>query len=236
MKKLKLRHVVFIITAIILVDQALKIWIKTSYPTGEVDRVMDMNWFRLHFIENPGMAWGWKFGNETGKMILTLFRLAAVIFGTWYLGRIVRQEYKRGFIICAALIYAGALGNLIDSMFYGMIFDKGLKYDPAINDYLQYSGVARFSSEGYSSFLHGSVVDMLYFPMFKGHFPSWFPIVGGEEFEFFSAIFNVADASISIGVITLLLFQKRFFRKHTTDETNPVIETSSEVNDKVQIS
>jgi signal peptidase II len=236
MKKLKLKHVAFLIAVIILVDQALKIWIKTSYPTGEVERVMGMNWFRLHFIENPGMAWGWKFGNETGKMILTLFRLAAVIFGTWYLGKIVKQEYKRGFIICAALIYAGALGNLIDSMFYGMIFDKGLKYDPAINDYLQYSGIAEFSSGGYSSFLHGSVVDMLYFPMFKGHFPSWFPFVGGEEFEFFSAIFNVADASISIGVITLLLFQKRFFKKNATDESHPVIETSSEVNDKVQIS
>ena len=236
MKKLKLKHVVFIIAAIILVDQALKIWIKTSYPSGEVDRVMGMNWFRLHFIENPGMAWGWKFGNETGKMILTLFRLAAVIFGTWYLERIVKQEYKKGFIICAALIYAGALGNLIDSMFYGMIFDKGLRYDPAINDYITYSGIAEFSSGGYSSFLHGSVVDMLYFPMFRGHFPSWFPFVGGDEFEFFSAIFNIADASISIGVITLLLFQKRFFKKNVSDEPHPVIETSSEISDKVQIS
>lgn len=235
MKKLKIRHVVFIIIAIILVDQVLKIWIKTQHPTGEVTRVMGMDWFRLHFIENPGMAWGWKFGNETGKIILTLFRLAAVIFGTWYLGRIVKQEYKRGFIICAALIYAGALGNLIDSMFYGMIFDKGLKYDPAINDYISYSGIAHFSSGGYSSFLHGSVVDMLYFPMFKGHFPSWFPFVGGDEFEFFSAIFNIADASISIGVITLLLFQKRFFKKNSPTELHLTVETDSEVSDKVQV-
>jgi signal peptidase II len=235
MKTLKLKHVVFIIAAIIIVDQALKIWIKTSHPTGEVVRVFGMNWFRLHFIENPGMAWGWKFGNEMGKMILTLFRLAAVIFGTWYLGRIVKQEYKKGFIICAALIYAGALGNLIDSMFYGMVFDKGLKYDPAINDYLPYSGIAEFSSNGYSSFLHGSVVDMLYFPMLHGHFPSWFPFVGGDEFEFFSAIFNVADASISIGVITLLLFQKRFFKKKSSDENNTVVETGTEVSDKLQV-
>lgn len=236
MKRLKLKHVVLIISAIIIVDQVLKIWIKTNHPTGEVTRVLGMNWFRLHFIENPGMAWGWKFGNETGKMVLTLFRLAAVIFGTWYLHRIVKQEYKRGFIICASLIYAGALGNLIDSMFYGMIFDKGLKYDPAIIDYLQYSGVAEFSSNGYSSFLHGSVVDMLYFPLFKGHFPSWMPFVGGDEFEFFSAIFNIADASISIGVITLLLFQKRFFKKYTPAETHSVVETSSEVGDNVQVS
>jgi len=235
MKTLKLKHVVFIIAAIIIVDQVLKIWIKTSHPTGEVTRVLGMDWFRLHFIENPGMAWGWKFGNETGKIILTLFRLAAVIFGTWYLGRIVKQEYQRGFIVCASLIYAGALGNLIDSMFYGMIFDKGLKYDPAINDYLQYSGTAAFSSEGYSSFLHGSVVDMLYFPFFKGNFPSWMPFIGGEEFEFFSAIFNIADASISIGVITLLIFQKRFFKKIAQPETQTPVETSTDISDKVQV-
>lgn len=224
-----------IISTIIIVDQALKIWIKTTHPTGEVMRVFGMDWFRLHFIENPGMAWGWKFGNETGKVILTLFRLAAVIFGTWYLGRIVKQQYRRGFIVCAALIYAGALGNLIDSMFYGMIFDKGLTYDPAISDYLQYSGVAQFSSNGYSSFLHGSVVDMLYFPMFRGHFPSWFPIVGGDDFEFFSAIFNIADASISVGVVTLLLFQKRFFKKTSPREIHPTVETNTEVSDKVQV-
>jgi signal peptidase II len=235
MKTLKIRHVVLIISTIIILDQALNIWIKTNHPTGEVLRVFGMDWFRLHFIENPGMAWGWKFGNETGKVILTLFRLAAVIFGTWYLGRIVRQEYKRGFIVCASLIYAGALGNLIDSMFYGMIFDKGLTYDPAISDYLQYSGVAQFSSSGYSSFLHGSVVDMLYFPLFKGQFPSWLPFVGGDEFEFFSAIFNIADASISIGVITLLLFQKRFFKRNHVHAAHPTVETNSEVNDKVQV-
>jgi signal peptidase II len=213
----------------------LKLWIKTSHPTGEVLRVFGMDWFRLHFIENPGMAWGWKFGNETGKMILTLFRLAAVIFGTWYLGRIVKQQYSRGFIICAGLIYAGALGNLIDSMFYGMFFDKGLHYEAAINEYVSYSGIAKFSSEGYSSFLHGSVVDMLYFPIVKGHFPGWFPFVGGDEFEFFSPIFNVADASISIGVIALLIFQKRFFKKHSPDTSHPTIETSTDVSDKVQV-
>jgi signal peptidase II len=235
MKLLRIKHVVFIIAAIIIVDQALKIWIKTSHPTGEVVRVFGMDWFRLHFIENPGMAWGWKFGNETGKMILTLFRLAAVIFGTWYLGQIVKKQYKRGFIVCAALIYAGALGNLIDSMFYGMIFDKGLHYDSAINEYVSYSGIAQFTSPGYSSFLHGSVVDMLYFPMLKGNFPSWVPFIGDDSFEFFSPIFNVADASISVGVITLLLFQKRFFKKHSPKETYSTVETSTDVSDKMQV-
>ena len=236
MKTLKLRHVILLISIIIFVDQALKIWIKTSHPTGEVLRVFGMDWFRLHFIENPGMAWGWKFGNETGKMILTLFRLAAVIFGTWYLGKIVKQQYSRGFIVCAGLIYAGALGNLIDSMFYGMFFDKGLHYDGAINEYVTYSGIAEFSSNGYSSFLHGSVVDMLYFPIIKSNFPSWVPFVGGQDFEFFSPIFNIADASISIGVITLLVFQKRFFKKHTEDDAHSTVETNTDVSDKVQVS
>lgn len=232
---MKLRNVIFIIAAIILADQFIKIWIKTTYPTGEIVRVFGMDWFRLHFIENPGMAWGWKFGNETGKMVLTLFRLAAVIFGTWYLGRIVKQQYTKGFIVCAALIYAGALGNLIDSMFYGMIFDKGLHYDPVLKDYVSYSGIAAFSSEGYSSFLHGSVVDMLYFPMIKSHYPGWFPFVGGEEFEFFSPIFNIADASISVGVITLLIFQKRFFKRHHKTDSHPVVETGTQVSDKAQV-
>ncbi len=222
---LKLRSVALLIALIIIADQALKIWIKTTHPTGEVLRIFGLDQARLHFIENPGMAWGWKFGNETGKMILTLFRLGAVIFGTWYLGQIVKQQYSKGFIICAGLIYAGALGNLIDSMFYGMIFDKGLHYDASLNDYISYSGLAQFSSNGYSSFLHGSVVDMLYFP-----------IIETKDFVFFSPIFNIADASISIGVITLLVFQKRFFKKTTTDEPPATVETSSEVSDKMQIS
>lgn len=235
MKSLKLKYAILIIAIIILVDQTLKIWIKTHYPEGPVTNVLGIRWFQLHFIENPGMAWGWKFGNETGKMVLTLFRLAAVIFGTWYLGRIVKHQYRRGFIVCAALIYAGALGNLIDSMFYGMFFDKGLHFDAAINDYVRYAGVAHFSTPGYSSFLHGSVVDMLYFPMFKGYFPSWFPFVGKDHFEFFSPIFNIADASISVGVITLLIFQKRFFKRHQKEETHPTVETSTDVSDKVQV-
>jgi signal peptidase II len=231
----KLKYVILIIALIILGDQGLKIWIKTHYEVGDTKLTGNLSWFRLHFIENPGMAWGWKFGNETGKMVLTLFRLAAVIFGTWYLGKIVKQKYTRGFIVCAALIYAGALGNLLDSMFYGMLFDKGLHYDAALKDYISYSGIAAFSSNGYSSFLHGSVVDMLHFPIIDSHFPKWMPFVGGDRLEFFSPIFNIADASISAGVITLLLFQKRFFKKHQETEQHATVETSSEVSDKVQV-
>lgn len=231
----KLRNVILFIAIIIIADQTLKIWIKTNYPTGEVVRIFGMSWFRLHFIENPGMAWGWKFGNEAGKMVLTLFRFAAVIFGSWYLAKIVKQKYSKGFIICAALIYAGALGNLIDSMFYGLIFDKGLHYDASVNEYLSYSGIAAFSTHGYASFLHGSVVDMLYFPIIRSHFPSWVPFIGGQEFEFFSPIFNIADASISVGVITLLVFQKKFFKKTHNEENPSAVETSAEVSDKVQV-
>ncbi len=236
MKSLKLKYVVLLIVAIIVFDQVLKIHIKLNYTNNRDTEITGVKWFQLYFIENPGMAWGLKFGNETGKVILTLFRLAAVIFGTWYLAKIVKQKYSRGFIICAALIYAGALGNLIDSMFYGMIFDKGLVFDPTIKDYIPYDGVAQFSSNGYSSFLHGCVVDMLYFKLFDGYFPSWLPIWGGQKFEFFSAIFNIADASISIGVITLLLFQKRFFKKFTANEAGSVIETNTTVNDQAQVS
>jgi signal peptidase II len=204
------------------------------------------------------MAWGWKFGDEIGKIVLTLFRLAAVIFGTWYLGRIVRHKYHKGFIVCAALIYAGALGNLLDSMFYGIIFDKGMHYDPSIKDFIGYSGVASsaihwnssflhggngvswlspiYFSPSYSTFLHGSVVDMLYFPIVRSTFPQWLPFVGGKEFEFFSPIFNIADASISVGVITLLVFQKRFFKRYRNTPVHSTVETSTEVSDKVQVS
>jgi signal peptidase II len=229
----KLKHVIFIIAIIIIIDQVLKIWIKTNFHFGEANEITP--WFHLHFIENPGMAWGWKFGNETGKIVLTLFRLAAVIFGTWYLGRIVKNHYHKGFIVCASLIYAGALGNLIDSMFYGMIFDKGYVFVPAIKDYQSYSGIAALSTHGYSSFLHGCVVDMLYFPIFDATLPKWFPFWGGEQFEFFSPIFNIADASISVGVITLLLFQKRFFKRKKIHETFATIETSADISDKVQV-
>ncbi|MEI9945575.1 MAG: lipoprotein signal peptidase [Chitinophagaceae bacterium] len=223
---MKLRNAVIIIALIIIADQALKVWIKTNYHFGPVTNVMGLNWFQLYFIENKGMAWGWEIGGNWGKMLLTLFRLAAVIFGTWYLARIVKQKYSKGFIVCASLIYAGALGNLIDSMFYGLIFEEST-----------YSQVAKTVAvgHGYAGFLHGRVVDMLYFPMVKSHFPSWFPFVGGDDFEFFSPIFNIADASISVGVITLFVFQKKFFKKHNEETQPAVAETNAEISDNVQV-
>ncbi|MEI6949199.1 lipoprotein signal peptidase [Paraflavisolibacter sp. H34] len=220
---MKLRSAVLIVLLVIFADQALKIWIKTHFPFGHITNMLGLPWARLYFIENEGMAWGWKFGGDTGKMVLTLFRLAAVIFGTWYLGKIVREKYSRGFIVCASLIYAGALGNLIDSMFYGMLFSSS-----------DYSTIAHmFPQQGYAGFLHGRVVDMLYFPMVHSRFPDWLPLIGGAEFEFFSPIFNIADAAISVGVIVLLLFQKRFFRREGDEEVDEEVAAGAQAGEAI---
>jgi signal peptidase II len=202
----KKRSVFLIILLIVAVDQALKIYVKTHYHLDE-SKLIFGHWFRIYFIENEGMAYGWKLGGEFGKMALTLFRLAAVIFGVFYIKKIIEKKYKPAFIFCVALIFAGALGNLIDSMFYGLIFEDSTAFP---------SNIARiFPAHGYAGFLHGKVVDMLYFPIIHTHFPSWFPFWGGEPFEFFSPIFNIADASISIGIIAIFVFQKKFFGSHS---------------------
>ena len=248
---MKKRYLVILIGFILILDQALKIYIKTHYHLNTSSEVVG-NGFQFYFVENPGMAYGWKFGGNWGKMALTIFRLGAVIFGTWYLGKILKSHqsqtglshennmntkyYSKGFIICAGLIYAGALGNLIDSCFYGLIFDKGMLFDPAIKEYVNYSGLAKFSKSGYAGFLHGNVVDMLYFPIIKGHFPSWFPGWGGEDFEFFRPIFNIADASISTGVITILLFQKRFFKQRNEAIEHHTVETKALADDASHVS
>ena len=232
---MKARQVTFIILLVVITDQLLKIWVKTHYQLNDHHNIIGSG-FQLYFVENAGMAYGWKFGGNWGKLALTVFRMAAVVFGTWYLGKIIKQKYNRGFIVCAALVYAGALGNLIDSSFYGLIFDRGMTFDPAINDYVYYNGLATFTRHGYSSFLHGNVVDMLYFPLIEGHFPSWFPFWGGQDFVFFRPIFNLADASISTGVISILVFQKRFFKQHNTKESHHTVETGALVNDESQVS
>ncbi|OZA64061.1 MAG: lipoprotein signal peptidase, partial [Sphingobacteriia bacterium 39-36-14] len=201
---MKAKQIILIILTIILVDQASKFYIKLNYYTGEEHNVLG-TWFRLHFVENEGMAWGWKFGGEFGKIALTLFRLGAVIWGSFLIRNFIRQKQHKGFLICAALIYAGALGNLIDSLFYGIIFE-------ASNPFTQNVATLFPSGGGYAGLFHGKVVDMLYFPIItNSHYPTWIPIVGGEEFEFFRPVFNIADMAISTGVITILVFQNKFF-------------------------
>ncbi len=222
---MKSKHLVFIILAIIFADQALKFYIKLHYYAGEEHRVLG-NWFRLHFVENEGMAWGWKFGGGIGKITLTLFRLVAVVWGTFLLKDFIVKKYHKGFIICAGLIYAGALGNLLDSMFYGLIFENS---DPFMNN------IAKVFPKGggYTSFLHGKVVDMLYFPLVETTMPNWIPVIGGKPFTFFDPVFNLADASISVGVISILIFQNTFFKKEEEVKTK---ETTTVNEDVVQAS
>lgn len=196
---MKYRNAILIILLIIIVDQFVKIYIKTHFYYGEEINVIG-HWFRLHFIENEGMAYGMKLGGaSTGKLLLSLFRLVAVVFGFYLLKRLVNKGYTKGAIICGALILAGALGNLIDSMFYGLIFSESTFH------------VARLVpwGAGYGSFLHGRVVDMMYFPIIDTHLPDSFPFLGGKDFVFFEPVFNIADAAISIGVLVLVFFQKK---------------------------
>lgn len=213
---MKYRHAILIILLVIIADQFSKVYIKTNFYYGEEINVMG-TWFRLHFIENEGMAFGMKLSEATaGKLILTLFRLVAVVFGFFLLKRFVSKGYHTGLIVCGSLILAGALGNLIDSIFYGMIFTESSFH------------IARMVpfGEGYGKMFYGRVVDMLYFPMIETTLPGWVPIWGGKSFSFFDPVFNIADAAISCGVITLLVFQKRFLNKPETG-VNDVATTGS---------
>ena len=224
---MKLKQLVLLILLVVIADQALKFYVKLHFYAGE-EHVIIANWFRLHFVENEGMAWGWKFGGDIGKIILTLFRLVAVIWGSFLLRDFVRKKYHTGFLVCAALIYAGALGNLIDSLFYGIIFEQSNPLSQNIARFFPPGG-------GYASLLHGKVVDMLYFPIIThAHFPNWVPVWGGEEFEFFRQVFNLADASISTGVIVLLLFQNKLMVRPEEKRTH-TIETKTVVNDQNQV-
>ncbi|KAF0194280.1 MAG: signal peptidase II [Bacteroidetes bacterium] len=194
----------FLIVAIILIiDQALKFWIKTSMSLGQEINVFG-NWFIIHFTENPGMAFGMQFSGDYGKLLLSIFRIIAIVGIIYYLYLITRKKVKTGLIVSLSLVLAGAMGNMIDSAFYGMIFSSS-----------NYFEVARlFPAEGgYGTFLHGRVVDMFYFPIFQGFYPSWVPFVGGNDFIFFRPVFNIADSSITIGVMLMILFQKQFYFK-----------------------
>lgn len=195
-----------IIFIILLIDQIIKIYIKTHFFLGQEFPVFS-NWFIIHFTENNGMAYGMELGGEFGKLLLSSFRIIAIGGIGWYLYDLTTKNADKFYITCIALIFAGALGNIIDSAFYGVLFsDSG--YD-----------IARFLPEegGYANFLHGKVVDMFYFPIIQGHFPAWVPFWGTENFIFFRPVFNIADVSISIGVAMILINQKRFFSKQSSD-------------------
>jgi signal peptidase II len=225
----KKRQVYLIILLILLIDQASKFYIKTHFYLGQNYPVFG-DWFHLHFVENEGMAWGWKLGGSGswGKLVLTVFRMGAVLFGVYYIAQIIKRKEHRGFIVCVALIFAGAVGNLIDSMFYGIIFEN--------SDWATRNVAVLFpEGGGYAGFLHGKVVDMLYFPLIESRFPSWLPVWGGEPFIFFSPVFNIADASISIGLIIILLFQNRFFKKETAPAQTATVETNVVTNDNSQV-
>lgn len=193
---------VLIVVAILALDQVFKIWVKTHMTMGQTIHVIG-NWFLIRFIENPGMAFGIDLPGKFGKPALTIFRMVAVIIISIYLHQLIRKKVPTGLIIWISLILAGAAGNIIDSAFYGLIFNEST-----------YTTVAQLFPEegGYASFLYGRVVDMLYFPVINTHWPQWIPWVGGEEFVFFRPIFNLADTSISTGVIAILVFQKRYFK------------------------
>ena len=194
----------FVIILIRFVDQVLKIWIKTHFVVGQ-----EIHFFgrfgMLHFIENNGMAFGMEMGGKPGKLILSMFRILAIFAIGWYLSKLVRKNANTGLIIATSAIMAGAIGNIIDSAFYGMIFSP--------STYDQVASLFPVGG-GYAPFLHGKVVDMFYFPVISTHWPSWSPFRPGESLVFFRPVFNVSDSAITCGVIAILLFQKRMFREN----------------------
>ena len=188
--------VTIIIVAVLAIDQLLKFWVKTNFYLGESLPIF--SWFQLVFIQNNGMAFGWEIGS---KLILTLLRIVTVGFLIFYICRICnRKEAKTGYLVCLSMVIAGAMGNIVDCMFYGLIFNNPLP--PETASFLPPEG-------GYGSFLHGLVVDMLYFPMCQWIWPQWMPFVGGEHFLFFRPVFNIADSSISVGIVMLILFYSK---------------------------
>jgi signal peptidase II len=206
---------------ILLIDQALKFWVKTNMYLNEEIHVFG-NWFNILFTENPGMAFGMLFGGPTGKIILVMLRIILAAVLIVYLPQIAKKEgITTGLTLGIAGICAGALGNIIDSAFYGMIFDSGMTYNPEYGEYMRYAGVSGLSTAGYASFMHGCVVDMFYFPIIKTSYPDWFPFNAGKEFVFFRPIFNIADAAISVSAVYILLFQRNalniLFNKHKSE-------------------
>lgn len=206
-----MKKAIIIVVVVLLIDQISKIYIKTHFHLGEYINVMGLDWFQIRFVQNNGMAWGTEFGGRTGKLVLTLFRLIAVTGIGYWLYKSIKEKRHKILIVAIALIFAGAMGNIIDSLFYGLLFD-----DPYHNKI-----ATLFAKDNYDILFYGKVVDMFYFPIIEnGTFPSWIPFIGGKTFTFFNAIFNVADSAITVGVSLLILFNKKAFPKenHSEDE------------------
>jgi signal peptidase II len=203
-----LKKPVILIFLILILDQASKFWVKLNMTLGQEFRVLG-DWFLIHFTENPGMAFGLEFAGENGKLFLTLFRIVAATLIAVYLQYLILKKENQLLIFSISLIFAGAVGNILDSIFYGLIFSASTFFE-----------TAQLFPEGggYTTLFHGRVVDMLYFPIITGSWPQWFPFWGGQQFIFFRPVFNIADSSITIGVFILILFQKRFFKSKETDE------------------
>lgn len=218
-RRFKLLGIIFFV---LVADQVLKIWVKTNFSLGD-EIVVFKDWFILHFVENNGMAFGFEFAGEYGKLFLSIFRILAVIAIGWYLFKLNRNEdIPFGFLASIALIFSGAIGNIIDSMFYGLVFNHS------------YGQVASLFPEGggYAGFLHGRVVDMFYFPIIQGHYPDWIPLKRGADFIFFRPVFNIADSSITIGIFTILLFYRKHFNNPEEEENTSSEEEPGEANKK----
>ena len=212
--------VIAIVVGVLILDQWLKIYVKTSIPYGSGFDILGLSWAKIHFIENEGMAFGFEFGGKIGKLLLSIFRILMVGFLIYLIRGLIHAKESVGLIISFALIIAGAIGNIIDSAFYGLIFSESSFH----------GGLAEmFPAEGgYAGFLYGRVVDMLYFPLIDTHWPEWMPLVGGDRFQFFRPVFNLADTAISTGVISILLFHRKFFLANDKEDQKKVINLNEE--------
>lgn len=194
---------------VLIIDQISKIYVKTNFYLGEDVEVF--SWFKIAFVENPGMAYGMEFGGVAGKIVLTVLRIFLIGFIIYLINDWSKKMSNNYFLVPAGLVLAGAIGNVIDCVFYGVLFDKGTTWDTMFGGWVGYPGVAQMDYSGYSSWLTGCVVDMLYFPLFELDWPNWIPIIGGKHYKFFQPVFNIADTAISIGGFALFIFRNKAF-------------------------